>query len=94
VTFVLHAIGLLLWLYLLALVLRMVLDWVQYFARDWRPTGVVLVLAELVYTLTDPPLRLVRRVIPPLRIGNMALDIGFMLVFFVVLVLSRTLSAA
>ncbi len=92
-TFVLHAIGLLLWLYLLTLVLRMVLDWVQYFARDWRPTGVVLVLAEIVYTLTDPPLRLVRRVIPPLRIGNMALDIGFMLVFFVVLVLSRTLSA-
>ncbi|MCL1870168.1 MAG: YggT family protein [Promicromonosporaceae bacterium] len=89
---VFHVIGLVLWLYLLCLVLRMVLDWVRYFARDWRPTGVVLVIAEAVYSVTDPPLRLVRRVIPPLRIGNVGLDIGFMLVFFAVLVASDLLS--
>ncbi|WP_170220566.1 YggT family protein [Xylanimonas allomyrinae] len=91
---ILHVIGLVLWIYLVCLVVRMVLDWVQYFARDWRPTGAVLVLAEVVYTLTDPPLRAVRRVIPPLRIGSVALDLGFMLVFLVVLIASRTLSLA
>ncbi|WP_159797667.1 YggT family protein [Puerhibacterium puerhi] len=82
-------IGLVLWLYLLCLVVRMVLDWVQYFARDWRPRGVVLVLAEGVYTVTDPPLRALRRVIPPLRLGNVGLDLGFMILFFVVLVASN-----
>ncbi|WP_425954275.1 YggT family protein [Xylanimonas sp. McL0601] len=93
-TTVFHVLGLVLWLYLLCLVVRMVLDWVQYFARDWRPTGIVLVLAEAVYTVTDPPLRLVRRIIPPLRIGNVGLDLGFMLVFFVVLILSQVLTRA
>ncbi|GAB2454910.1 YggT family protein [Xylanimonas ulmi] len=93
-TTVLHVLGLVLWLYLLCLVVRMVLDWVQFFARDWRPTGVVLVLAEVVYTVTDPPLRAVRRLIPPLRIGNVGLDIGFMLVFFVVLIASQILTNA
>ena len=87
-----HVLGLVLWLYLLCLVVRMVLDWVQYFAREWRPTGLVLVLAEAVYTVTDPPLRAVRRIIPPLRIGNVGLDIGFMLIFFVVLIASQVFS--
>ncbi len=90
---VFHVIGFVLWLYLLCLVLRMVLDWVQFFARDWRPTGFVLVVAELVYTLTDPPLRALRRLIPPLRIGNFGLDIGFMLLFFVVLIASQVFSS-
>jgi YggT family protein len=85
-------IGLVLWLYLLCLVVRMVLDWVQFFARGWRPTGVILVIAEVIYTLTDPPLRAVRRVIKPIRIGNIGLDLGFMLVFFVVLILSNVFS--
>jgi YggT family protein len=90
---VFHIIGFALWLYLLCLVVRMVLDWVQFFARDWRPTGFVLVVAESVYTVTDPPLRAVRRVIPPLRIGNVGLDLAFMLVFFVVLILSQVFSS-
>ena len=52
------------------LIARLVLDYVQMFARSWRPTGVVLVLAEVIYTITDPPLKALRRVIPPLRIGG------------------------
>lgn len=76
-------------LYLLLLIGRLVFDWVQVFARDWRPTGALLVLAEIIYTATDPPLRAVRRLIPPLRIGNFALDIGFILVFLAVSLLLR-----
>jgi YggT family protein len=82
-------IGFLLQLYLLCLVVRLVLDWVQFFARDWRPHGVLLVIAEGVYTLTDPPLRLLRRVIPPLTLGQFRLDLAFLVLFIAVSMLSR-----
>ncbi|MFQ4150444.1 YggT family protein [Arthrobacter sp. LAPM80] len=75
---------LLLLLYFLTLLLRMVFDWIQVFAREWRPKGVALVGASLVYRLTDPPLRKLRAMIPPLRIGSVALDIGFLLLLVVV----------
>lgn len=74
----------LLFLYMLVLLGRLVFDWVQVFSRDWRPKGVLLVLAEAVYTLTDPPLRALRKVIPPLRIGGIALDLAFIALFFLV----------
>ncbi len=82
-------IALVLWLYLLVLIGRMVFDWVTVFARDWRPRGVVLILAELIYTLTDPPLRALRKVIPPLSLGQIRLDLAFMVLFLVVLVAAR-----
>jgi YggT family protein len=58
------------------LIARFVIDWVQMLARSWRPSGLVLVICELVYTATDPPLRAIRRVIPPLRLGQVALDLS------------------
>jgi YggT family protein len=68
-------------LFLLILLARAVLDWVQVFARDWRPRGAALVVAEVVYTVTDPPLKALRRVIPPLRLGNVSFDIAYMVLF-------------
>ncbi len=76
-----------LWLYLLLLIGRMIISWIQTFSRQWSPTGIVLVVAEGVYTATDPPLRLLRRYIPNLRLGNVALDLSFMVLFLVILVL-------
>jgi YggT family protein len=73
--------------YLVLLLGRMILGWIQVYARSWSPTGVVLVIAECVYTTTDPPLRFLRRYIRPLRIGSVALDLSFMLLFLVVYVL-------
>jgi YggT family protein len=73
---------LIVWLYLVVLLARVVLDWIQVFARDWRPRGVMLVIAETVYTATDPPIRFFRRLIPPVRIGSMQLDLGFLVLFF------------
>jgi len=67
-----------LWLYWLVMIGRLVLDLVQAFARSWRPTGVLLLLAEGVYTITDPPLRVLRRVIPPVRIGTVQFDLAFL----------------
>ncbi len=75
---------LLLLVFFLALMVRLVFDWVQVFARDWRPRGVALVAASGIYSVTDPPLKLLRRLIPPLRLGTMSLDIGFMLLLIVV----------
>ncbi|HEX6469960.1 MAG TPA: YggT family protein [Streptosporangiaceae bacterium] len=77
----------LLYLFLLFLIGRLVLDYVRQFARSWRPTGVVLVLAEVTYTVTEPPLKLLRRFIPNVRLGNLAFDLSFTVLFLVVLVL-------
>ena len=71
-------------LFLVTLVIRLVFDWVQMFAREWRPRGVALVAAHAVYSVTDPPLRVLRRLIPPLRLGGISLDIGFLLLFIAV----------
>jgi YggT family protein len=73
-----------LWLFLLFLIGRLVLEYVQRFARSWRPTGVVLVLAEATYTITDPPLKLLRRFIPNVRLGNVSIDVSFTVLFLVV----------
>jgi YggT family protein len=82
-TAVLALLKLLVWLYLIVVFGRLILDWIRVLARDWRPTGVMLVLAEAVYTLTDPPLNALRRVIPPLRLGGVALDLGFLVLVLV-----------
>jgi YggT family protein len=76
-----------LWIYLVVLIGRMIFGWVQAFAREWHPSGVLLVLAEAIFTVTDPPLKFLRRFIPPLRLGMVAMDLSFMVLFIVVLIL-------
>jgi YggT family protein len=76
-----------LWIYLLILIGRMIFTWVQTFSRTWAPHGILLVIAEGIFTATDPPLRFLRRYIPPLRLGSVALDLSFMVLFFVVLIM-------
>ncbi len=71
-------------LYLIVLIISLVLDYVQLFARSWRPRGVVLVIAEAVYTVTDPPLRVLRKVIPPLRIRSISLDLSFLVLILLI----------
>jgi YggT family protein len=84
----------LLWLLLVLLWVRFVVDWVQVFARSWSPSGPLLVVLEVVYSVTDPPIKALRRIIPPLRLGAIALDISFLLVMiltYVLLQLNRSL---
>lgn len=86
----------LLLIYVFVLLGRLVLEWIPVFNREWRPRGVGLVLAEVVYTVTDPPIRLFRRFIPPLRVGAVAIDFGFaltMLLCFILLSVTRTIAA-
>jgi YggT family protein len=74
-------------LFFVVLIGRLVIDWIQVFARDWRPRGVVLVIAEGIYSATDPPLRALRRLLPPLRIGQVQLDLAFIVLFLIVTIL-------
>ncbi len=82
-----HLVGsiieLVLWIALALLLIRFVVDWVQVFARSWTPSGPLLVVLEGVYTATDPPLRALRKVIPPLRFGGIALDLSFMVLLLI-----------
>ncbi len=79
-TFVLTIAYIIVLLFVVALLVRVVFDLVQMMAREWRPQGLVLLAAEAVYTTTDPPLKLVRRVLPPVRFGGVALDLAFLVV--------------
>jgi YggT family protein len=71
---------------------RFILDLVRNFARGWRPRGSTLVLSEIIYALTDPPIRLVRRIVPPIRIGGFALDFAWSIVMIVTLILLSIIS--
>lgn len=79
-------------LFVVAMLVRMIFDVVQMVAREWRPRGIALVAAEAVYTTTDPPLRLVRRYVPPLRLGGIALDMAFLLLMFASWILLQVLA--
>ena len=83
-----YILGTALSLYVYVLLARVILDLVQVFSREWKPTGFLLVLAEAVYTLTDPPLKMLRKVIPPLRLGQISLDLGFIVLLIGVQMLS------
>ena len=85
-------LGLIYWalnLFLIALIGRLILDYIRVFSPSWRPQGVVLAIAELIYSITDKPLSFVRQFVPPLRLGCIALDLSFIVVFFVVQLLMR-----
>lgn len=90
---ILHTVGVVLGyvlsVYLLLLIGRLIFEVIQSVARSWHPTGVLLVVAEAIYTITDPPLKFLRRFIPPLRLGSVSLDLSFTVLFLVVLVMIR-----
>ncbi|MGA9102858.1 YggT family protein [Aeromicrobium sp.] len=75
------------------LLARFVLDWVQLLARSWRPSGAVAALCEAIYSITDPPLRLVRGVIPPIRLGGAALDLSPMILLIAIFILQKIVAA-
>jgi YggT family protein len=74
------------------LLVRLVMDYVMMFARNFRPSGAVAAVLELAYSVTDPPLRALRRVIPPLRLGNFSVDLSFIVLFIGAYVLIDVIS--
>jgi YggT family protein len=92
VSFVADLLYLVVFVFVILLLIRLVLDWVQFFAREWRPRGLALVVAEATYTVTDPPLRALRRILPPLTIGTVRLDLAFLVLMLACYVLMAVLS--
>jgi len=74
------------------MLVRLVVDWTMVFARNWHPSGVVAAILEVAYSVTDPPLRALRRVLPPLRLGSFALDLAFIVVIVVIYALIAVIS--
>ncbi|MDA2808255.1 YggT family protein [Nocardiopsis suaedae] len=91
---VLYVLLILLNLFMLVLIGRLVFELVQSFARSWRPSGLSLVLAESIYTVTDPPLKFLRRFIKPVRLGSVALDLSFTVLFLFVVILIQVVRYA
>ena len=80
--------------FIVLLFVRLIVDWIQMFARSWVPRGPVLVVLEGVYTITDPPVKALRKVIPPLRLGGVAIDLSFiavLLICYILLSLNRAI---
>lgn len=78
-----QVLDLVIWSFIILLLIRFVVDWIQVFARSWTPRGPVLVLLEGVYSITDPPIRAFRRVFKPVRIGSVSLDLSFLAVLLI-----------
>ncbi|EFQ84327.1 YGGT family protein [Aeromicrobium marinum DSM 15272] len=87
------AINSVLWVAIVLLLARFVIDWVQLLARNWRPSGFVAVLCEGIYMVTDPPLRAIRRVIPPVRLGGVALDLSPLVLLIGIQILMAVVTA-
>lgn len=75
---------LVLFLFWLLLIARLVIEFVQSLARRWRPRGATVVVVEAVCTVTDPPVKALRRVLKPIDLGGVRLDLSMLLVLIVV----------
>ena len=83
----LGAVLVLLYLFWICLIGRIIVEFIRSFARDWEPKGLLVVVLELLFTITDPPVKLLRRLIPPVRLGQVRLDLSIMLLMIIVFVL-------
>ncbi|MFT4124800.1 MAG: YggT family protein [Gordonia sp. (in: high G+C Gram-positive bacteria)] len=82
-----------LFVYWLLLLARLVVELVRTFAREWRPTGIVVIVIEVIFTATDPPIKLLRRLLPPISLGPVRLDLSLMIVMIVVIILMQVVGS-
>ena len=79
-------LGLVLFVFWLLLIARVVIEFIRSFSRDWRPKGATVVILEIIMTLTDPPVKLLRRLIPQLTVGAIRFDLSIMVLLLVVFI--------
>jgi YggT family protein len=87
------AIGLALLIFYVMVVARLIAETTRSFARSWRPAGFTAVGLEIIYTITDPPMKLLRRLIPPLRLGGVSIDISVIVLFILILILQEVVAS-
>ncbi len=73
-----EVVGFALFLFWLLLIARIVVEFIRSFSRDWHPRGATVVILEVIMTATDPPVNLLRRIIPQLTIGSVRIDFSIM----------------
>ena len=71
-------------LYKWALFLRIFIDYARMFARNWRPNSFLIAIFEAIYAVTEPAMAYVRRFVPPLRLGGVAIDLSFIVLIIAV----------
>jgi YggT family protein len=85
-------VGYALYLYIILILARIVLETTRQFARAWRPAGLAAIGMEFVYLVTDPPVRLLRRFVPPLHLGGVSLDLSILILLLAILALYRVVT--
>ncbi|MDT0261303.1 YggT family protein [Jatrophihabitans lederbergiae] len=81
------AVGLALLIFYLLVIARLIVETTRSFARSWRPAGIAAVSLEVVYVVTDPPMKLLRRLIPPLRLGGISFDMSVLVLLITIWIL-------
>lgn len=87
------AIEYVLYLYIVVILARIVVEATRQFARTWRPAGVAAISLEVIYIATDPPIKLLRRFVPPLHVGGVSLDLSILILLLAILALRWGLSS-
>jgi YggT family protein len=87
------AIQYVLYLYLVIVLARLVVECTRQFARSWRPVGVAAIGLEIVYAATDPPIKLLRKLVPPLHLGGVSLDLSILILLLAIIGLRLALSS-
>jgi YggT family protein len=80
-------VAFLLYLYVLIVLARVIVEMTRQFARSWRPAGVAAIGIEIVYVATDPPVVALRRMVKPVRIGSISLDLSILIQLLAILAL-------
>jgi YggT family protein len=73
--------------FVIAMWARLILDFLRAMRPGWRPPSFLLVVSGIVYAITDPPMKSVRRFVKPMSFGAIALDFGWTVVMLAAIVL-------
>lgn len=74
-------------LYTLVLIIRIIIEMIQSFSRQFNPPRWFMVIAEPLFVITDPPVKALRRIVPPMQMGGVALDLSVLVLFIILQVL-------
>lgn len=80
-------------LYTLIVIVRLIIEMIQSFSQQFDPPRWFMVVAEFFFVVTDPPIKALRRIIPPIRMGGVALDVSVIVLFLVLMILSVVIVA-